>query len=188
MPLPTLVVLSGPPGAGKTTLAHEIATGLGCPAICRDEIKQGMVHAAPGFVPGPADDLSLRAYTAFFDVLRVLLTAGTTVVAESAFQDRLWRPGLEPLLDLADIRILRCTVDAAVAHDRIAARLADVAHRAAHDDTGLLQALADGTQSLKSFVYISLPVPTLSVDTTHGYDPALRQIFAFVNERAEPPG
>ena len=43
---PTLVVVSGPPGSGKTTLAHKIAAAVGCPAICRDEIKEGMVHAA----------------------------------------------------------------------------------------------------------------------------------------------
>ncbi|WP_433685874.1 zeta toxin family protein [Nocardia sp. CA-119907] len=33
--LPTLVVVSGSPGAGKTTLAHALATRVGCPAICR---------------------------------------------------------------------------------------------------------------------------------------------------------
>jgi deoxyadenosine/deoxycytidine kinase len=36
--LPTLVVVSGPLGAGKTTLAHRLAGAIGCPAICRDEI------------------------------------------------------------------------------------------------------------------------------------------------------
>jgi adenylate kinase family enzyme len=45
---PTLIIVSGPPGSGKTTLAHEIARAVGCPAICRDEIKEGMVHATPG--------------------------------------------------------------------------------------------------------------------------------------------
>jgi dephospho-CoA kinase len=36
-----------PAGSGKTTLAHALAA-VGCPAICRDEIKEGMVHATPG--------------------------------------------------------------------------------------------------------------------------------------------
>ena len=62
-PLPTLIIVSGPAGSGKTTLAHAIASAVGCPAICRDEIKEGMVHAtfgpaASGFVPGPGDELT----------------------------------------------------------------------------------------------------------------------------------
>jgi cytidylate kinase len=51
--LPVLVVVSGPMGSGKTTLAHRIAEAVGCPAICRDEIKEGMAHATPGFAPEP---------------------------------------------------------------------------------------------------------------------------------------
>jgi predicted kinase len=63
---PALVVVSGPPGSGKTTLAHEVARAVGCPAICRDEIKEGMAHATPGFAPGPGDTPDcIRRHLAF---------------------------------------------------------------------------------------------------------------------------
>jgi hypothetical protein len=65
---PTLVVVSGSPGSGKTTLGHKIALAVRYPAICRDEIKEGMVHASWGFVPGPVDELTMRTLPTFFGV------------------------------------------------------------------------------------------------------------------------
>jgi predicted kinase len=174
VPLPTLVIVSGPPGAGKTTLAHALAAALGCPAICRDEIKEGMVRAGGA----PDRDGDLRTLTTFFDVLRLLLDAGVTVVAEAAFQDRLWRPGLERLRDLAAVRIIRCVVAADVAQDRVARRLADDPRRAeAHDEGRYVRERAVGTGG---FGWITLPAPTLDVDTGDGYHPPLRRILAFV--------
>lgn len=182
MTLPTLTVVSGPPGTGKTTLAHKIAQAVGCPAIIRDEIKQGMVLATPGFDPAGDDPLNLPTLTAFFDVLTVLLKAGVTVVAEAAFQDRLWRPNLEPLTQFAHIRVIRCTVDAAVAHERIAQRAAQNTHRAAHADHDLLKAIAAGQHSIESFVHISLDLPTLIVDTSNGYHPNIPDIVDFIRQ------
>jgi hypothetical protein len=88
------------------------ARAVGCRAICRDEIKEGMVHAARGFVPGPGDELTTRTLPAFFSVLELLLRAGVTTVAEAAFQNRLRWPGPEPLQSLAQIRIVHCIADA----------------------------------------------------------------------------
>jgi hypothetical protein len=69
--LPTLVLVSGPAGAGKTTLAHRLARAVGCPAICRDEIKEGMAQVSPGFVPTPGDELTSRTLPVFFAVVEL---------------------------------------------------------------------------------------------------------------------
>jgi predicted kinase len=175
---PTLLVVSGPPGAGKTTLAHAIARGVGCPALCRDEIREGMAHA------GTPDPALLRTLDAFFGAVELLLRAGVTVVAEAAFQDRVWRPRLEPLAGWATLRVVRCVVAGDVARQRIARRLAEQAGRAAHGDRDLLRTIDGGTLSLDDWEPISLPVPTLAVATCDGYDPGLPAVLRFARDGA----
>ena len=183
-PLPTLIVVAGPAGSGKTTLAHAIAAAIGCPAICRDEIKEGMVHAtwghaAAGFVARPGDELTARTLPVFFAVLELLLSAGVTTVAEAAFQDHVWRPRLEPLLDLARLRIVNCAVDPDLALQRIRQRAQANPLRRAHADPG-----PERPSVPLAFTRISLDVPSLEVDTADGYRPGLDQIVAFVNGQA----
>jgi predicted kinase len=178
---PTLVIISGPIAAGKTTLAHRLAESLGCPAICRDEIKEGMVHTSPGFVPSPGDELTMRAFPVFFDVLGLLLRAGVTTVADAAFQDANWRRGLEPLLGLAQLRIVHCCVPADVALSRALRRSESNPVRRAHADPGPGQNPDDFARLRATFERLSLDVPALEVDTTGAYEPGLDAIVDFVN-------
>jgi predicted kinase len=174
------VVVSGRPSTGKTTLAHAIAAAVGCPAISRDEIKEGMAHATPGFIPGPGDELTTRTLPAFLGVLELLLIAGVTTVAEAAFQDRLWRPGLEPLQELAEIRIVHCVLDPDVALERTLQRRRDNPVRGAHADPGPEQARIGHNP----FARVSIAAPWIEVDTTNGYEPDLETIVAFINDRS----
>jgi predicted kinase len=178
--LPVLVVVSGPAGSGKTTLAHEIARAIGCPAVCRDEIKEGMVHNAPNFVAAEGDELTRRTLPVFFGVLDLLLRAGVTTVAEAAFQDRVWRPRLEPFHGLAHIRIVHAVVAADVAFQRILRRKEENLMRRAHADPAHGDA-ASRTRAHNAFDRVSIDAPWIEVDTTSGYRPALGAIVAFVN-------
>ncbi|MFC0843524.1 AAA family ATPase [Streptomyces noboritoensis] len=176
---PLLAVVSGPPATGKTTLARELAQHLGCPAILRDEIKQGMVMNHPGHNPDD-DPLNVPALEAFFATITVLLRAGTTVVAEAAFQDRLWRPGLEPLAEIADLRIIRCTTPASTIARRITDRARSDSHRIAHGDKALLADMQAGVYDPDRFVPISLAAPKQLVDTSDGYAPGMAEIQRFL--------
>jgi predicted kinase len=166
---PSLVVVSGAPGAGKTQLARSLALVISCPAISRDEIKEGMVHAhGPGFTASPGDELTQRTYPVFFKVIHDLLEGGSSVVAEAGFQDEVWKTGLEPLLPLASVRVLRCHVPDETARRRRASRT-----RPAHVDAGPSVVLPS------AFVHLSLSVPTLDIETGDGYVPPFEDIVTF---------
>jgi predicted kinase len=64
----------------------------------------------------------MRTLPVFFGVLELLLRAGVTTIADAAFQDRVWRPRLEPLRGLAQLRIVHCVVTADVAFRRVLQR------------------------------------------------------------------
>ena len=168
---PTLVVVTGQPGAGKTTLAHALAREVHCPAVSRDEIKEGLVCTI-GHAGETGGDIQLHATDAFFAALALLLDRSVTVVAEAAFQHKVWASRLEPLLSVARVRIVLCELDPerALAR-RIARGQADPERARFHPSNR-----PGGTVSYDP---PQLEVPTLRVDTSDGYLPEFEAIVEF---------
>jgi predicted kinase len=159
-----------------------LARAIPCPAICRDEIKEGLVHEERRYTPAPGDTLSHRTLDTFFGVVRFLADAGVSVVIEASFQHAVWEPGLRPLLDKARIRIVRCRVDAEVARERIVRRADEIpARRAVHGDYNAADSFDRFRAAHESFDPIALPVPSLEVETTDGYVPSAEEIVAFID-------
>jgi predicted kinase len=185
--LPLLVVVSGPPGSGTTTLAHTLARAIPCPAISRDEIKEGLVNAMDAYAPAQGDDLSLRTLDVFFGIVGALVNARVSLVAEAAFQHGLWAPGLTPLLERARIHIVRCRVDPAVAWERINRRAAEQpVRRLVHGDPSLDAPFESFVAKLAAFEPVALPVPTIEVDTSVGLDPSLEAILGLLSQAEDP--
>ena len=134
-----------------------------------------MVHAQRGvFRAAPGDSLTQSTFPLFFDLLRMLLAEGVTVVAEAAFQDQRWRQGLEPLTDLALLRVVQCHTKPAVAKAR--RRLNETAHAPFHGEE-----IEDWEWAFASFDQLSIAAPSIDVDTTDGLVPNFEDIIEFVN-------
>lgn len=124
----TIVLVSGPPAAGKTTLAGAVAAQLQWPLICKDEIKETLADA----LGGPAGELggSRQLGGAAMAVLWRLARRCPRAVIEANFR---WGSELERArlheLDAAIVE-LHCTCPADELTRRFAerARTAHAAH------------------------------------------------------------
>ena len=179
MTKPRLIVVTGRPGSGKSTLAHELARAVRCPVICRDEIKEGLVNATGA----DGSDITRRAFDAFFDTVGLLIDRGVTVVAEAAFQHARWAAKLEPMLQLADVRIVVCHVDGATALARCVERAAGDPTRDRFHFDPAVAAVREGRPVRPSdYDTPRLAVPMLTVDTSDGYVPAFVDVVRFATD------
>ena len=82
---PKCVIVTGRPGAGKTTLSKELAQRLWMPFVSRDEIKEGYVNTF-GL---PHDQLPSETNRVvsdfFFEVVNQYLTNKVSVIIEADF-------------------------------------------------------------------------------------------------------
>jgi predicted kinase len=82
---PVLVIVTGLPGAGKTTLARRLATDLRLPCIHRDGIKETLFESLGWSDREWSRRLGAASYDLLFHFLDVALAAGRSLVVESNF-------------------------------------------------------------------------------------------------------
>lgn len=181
---PILVILSGAPATGKTTLARIVAERLALPYFGKDELKEAIAEkvGAPGDVAA-SQRLGLAAYEVLFTMSRRVLASGAGLVIESNFRRGLSEPELLPLIELADARLLHCTADPVAVRARYDARFRRGERHAAHRDGERARALADDLGAGR-FEPLELGIPTLVVHTDDGYVPTLAEVVAFAGARA----
>jgi adenylate kinase family enzyme len=180
---PILIVITGRPGSGKTTLARTLARTIRCPIISRDEIKEGLVNTLKNSEILFEADLNGDVYNTFFETIEFLLRKNITLVSEAAFQHKLWTPKLNSLKKIAQIKLICCSVNSQLAKSRFIQRGLEDPERAYFHDDWSIQKTKEGTDPLNSsYEPPKLSVPTLIVDTSENYQPIFEEIVAFVND------
>jgi predicted kinase len=95
--LPVLLIVTGPPGAGKSTIAAALRERLGLPLIAKDALKEEFGDAlAVGGDRLESQRLGLATFRVQLAVARELLGAGVSLIVEGNFRLPEWFETLPP--------------------------------------------------------------------------------------------
>lgn len=81
-----LIVVTGLPGSGKTTLARALAERYAMPLIAKDTIKEPLLDVLGAASPAESRRLSDASFAALFAVARELLSLRSGVILEGNFR------------------------------------------------------------------------------------------------------
>lgn len=118
--MPLLILVSGPPAAGKTTLARRIAAEFGLPLVNKDGIKELLFDTLGIQDYGWSQELGRASIALLYDFLARLLAAEVSVIAESNFYSTADSEKIAALRRQHDFVPLQihCTASAAVLEER----------------------------------------------------------------------
>jgi predicted kinase len=83
--LPVLVIVAGPPAAGKTTLARHLADHFHLPVVHRDQLKTQLYNALEPQQCFPTARLAAAAHSMMYTFAEAVLRAGQSVIIEAGF-------------------------------------------------------------------------------------------------------
>lgn len=181
---PILLLVSGMPASGKSTLAEQLARELQVPFFTKDGIKELLFDAEDVEMSQMDEETSERlgaqAMTVLYDIAQRILDANGSLLLEANFRAQLARTQIEPFLSQAIVRQVACHVPVEQVVQRFEERQSGHERHPVHAEVDDTQHLAE---DLERKDYGPIPdLPTLLVDTSDGFDPSLAEIARFCRD------
>jgi predicted kinase len=187
---PPLVIVSGAPASGKTTLSRLLADRLPLPLLAKDRLREIFRDAFNAETREESRRLIAPGFTIYSELLSELLRAGVGVVAECNYHRGISEPELRPVAAVGTPVIVHCETSRELSirrfverHKRAlpSRRYAFDGDRIAELDRGIPQ---DAWELAEP---VEIGAPVLRVDTTDGYAPDLDRIVAWVRTHTTSP-
>jgi len=181
---PTVILVSGMPASGKSTLAEQLAAALGIPCFTKDGIKELLYDAEE--VPAneldeeTSERLGAQAITVLYYIAQRALDAGGSVLLEANFRSELARTQIEPFRSQARVLQVACQVPMERIVERFEERQEGDERHPVHTEVDDVDQLVEDLV-VKDYGPIH-GIPTLVVDTSEGLDPPLAEIVRFCRE------
>ena len=168
--IPLLVVVTGPPAAGKSTIARGLAAEVGLPLLEKDAIKE-QLYETIGYGDRQASrEIGAAAFALLFDLTERLLEAGISFVLEANFAVE---TAEDWFVRLPTCRVLQLLVTAPdeIVLERYRARASSEERHPGHAD---IEALPEVERSVATGRHGALAVPgrLLELDTSTHVDVA----------------
>jgi predicted kinase len=176
---PPLVLITGAPATGKSTLARHLAGTLRLPLITKDGIKEVLGDALGAADRDRSKELGAASHALLYAVTGWLLDAGAGAIVESNFWRGVAEPGLQPLVTRSRAVIIHCEVSDDAVMRRFAARGSSGKRHPVHFDGAELPSLRKILRQGR-FDPLDIDAPLLRVDTHDGYIPSLAAVLAFI--------
>jgi len=186
---PLLVVVSGAPATGKTTLAHRLSEAIPLPLLAKDDFREILADAFNARTRAESQALVPATFAIYNAVLARLLQAGVGVIAEANFFRGLAEADLGPYLPVARIVVIHCETS----HELSARRFIERHERGDRHPCffdGERVAQLEAGERPDPWVRaqpIELDVPILRVDTTDGYRPDFEAVLTFIRTAGLQP-